>query len=452
MRNDLAFWRKLMPLLLPMVLQNIMQSLVSASDVMMLGLVDQTSLAAVSLASQVQFVFSLFIFGLTGGAGILAAQYWGKQELPAVEQVQAILFRVLVGVAAAFTGAALLMPRMLMRCFTPDPQLIAIGSRYLIMVGLSYLLSGISSTYSCVMRNCGQAPAAAIISSLAVLANIGLNAVLIFGLLGAPKLGVLGAALATTLTRAMETLAILLYARSRSPIRLRRRLLLRRRIPMTGEFWAQTWVVLANNLIWGVGITVGSVILGHLGEDAVAANSIAVVIKNLVSSLSFGLASGGGVLVGNELGAGHLDSGKAYGRRIARQSILIGAASGALLICLTPVIIRVSELSPQAQGYIRWMIVVCAVNLAFMSHNNTTISGIFCAGGDTRFGLRCDIITLWCVVVPISLLAAFVWKLPVLVVYVFINMDELVKFPAVCRHFHKYRWVRDLTRQHDPIE
>lgn len=449
MKFQTAFWRKLLPLILPMALQNIMQSLVSASDVLMLGLVDQSSLSAVSLASQMQFVYSLFIFGLTAGASILAAQYWGKEDIPSVEQILAILFRTLVGIGAVFTAFALFSPELLMRIFTPDRELIAIGSRYLRMVGLSYLLSGITSTYTCIMRNCGQAPAAAGISSVFVVLNILLNAVLIFGLLGAPEMGVLGAALATSLTRAMEAVTILCYTRRRSPIHLRGKLLRMLKIPMTGEFWTQAWIVLANNLIWGVGITVGSVILGHLGSDAVAANSIAVVIKNLVASFCFGLAGGGAVLVGNELGAGRLDTGKVYGEKIVSLSLVIGVVSGAVLIALTPLILKVAELSPQAQEYIRWMIVVCAVNLVGMSHNSATISGIFPAGGDTRFGFICDIITLWCVVVPISLMAAFVWKLPVLVVYIFINMDELVKFPAVRINLRKYNWVRDLTREHE---
>lgn len=155
------------------------------------------------------------------------------------------------------------------------------------------------------------------------------------------------------------------------------------------------------------------------------------------------------MLVGNELGAGRLDAGKVYGEKIVSLSLVIGVVSGAILIALTPLILKVAELSPQAQEYIRWMIVVCAVNLVGMSHNSATISGIFPAGGDTRFGFICDIITLWCVVVPISLLAAFVWKLPVPVVYIFINMDELVKFPAVRINLRKYNWVRDLTREHE---
>ena len=145
------------------------------------------------------------------------------------------------------------------------------------------------------------------------------------------------------------------------------------------------------------------------------------------------------------------NTGRLYGEKVVNLSILAGLASGAVLIALTPVILSLAEITPQASGYLRWMIVVCAGNLVGMSHNSATISGIFSAGGDTRFGLICDIITLWCIVVPLGLLAAFVWKWPVLAVYVLINMDEIVKLPAVRVHYRKYKWVRDLTREGETL-
>ena len=160
-----------------------------------------------------------------------------------------------------------------------------------------------------------------------------------------------------------------------------------------------------------------------------------------------GLASGGAILVGNELGAGRLESGKAYGEKVTSLSLICGVISAGILIALTPLILNVAELSEQSREYLRWMIVVCAGNLVGMSHNSATVSGIFSAGGDTRFGFICDTITLWAIVVPLGMLAAFVFHWPVMVVYIFINMDEWVKFPAVRVNFRKYKWVRDLTRQ-----
>lgn len=445
------FYGRLFPLMLPIAFQSLMLSLVSASDTLMLGLVDQASISSVSLASQVYFVFSLFIYGLTGGASILAAQYWGKGSREAVEQVFALLLRPLALAGGVFSFCALVIPETIMGLFTPDPQLIALGAGYLRVVSVSYLLDGISNSYLCMMRNTGRAGTASLITSVGVVLNILLNALLIFGLLGLPRMGIQGAALATLITKFLCLIWAVADSVRVGEIRLRGKYLFALRLSLRRDFWHYTLPVFFNNLVWGVGITMGSVILGHLGTDAVAANSIAMVVKNLVACLCMGLGSGGAILVGNELGAGRLDTGRLYGEKVVNLSILAGLASGAVLIALTPVILSLAEITLQASGYLRWMIVVCAGNLVGMSHNTATISGIFSAGGDTRFGLICDIITLWCIVVPLGLLAAFVWKWPVLAVYVLINMDEIVKLPAVRVHYRKYKWVRDLTREGETL-
>lgn len=444
MKEQDSFWKKLAPLAFPMAFQNLMQSLVSASDAVMLGFIDQSSLSAVSLAAQIAFVVSLFIFGLTGGGSILAAQYWGKGSKEDVEQVFAIMLRPTAIVGAGFTLAALLCPQLLMRIFTPDPELIRLGSSYLRAVSLSYFLMCVNQSYLCIMRNSGQSVLASVIGSAGVVINIVFNAVLIFGLLGFPALGIEGAAIATVITRIIEFLWILFETAKPNRIKLKGTYLFGR-CRLSRDYWDQSVVVTANNLAWGIGITMGSVILGRLGNDAVAANSIASVMKNLISCFCMGLGCGGAILVGNELGAGELERGKEYGGRVVKIALISGVVSCAILVALTPVIVLLADLTPKAQEYLRFMIVVCGINLIGMSNNTAIISGIFTAGGDTRFGLICDIITLWVIVVPLGLLAAFVFAWPIQIVYVIICMDEIVKLPAVWKHYKKYKWVRNLT-------
>lgn len=443
LRQD-DFWKKLAPLAFPMAFQQLMQSLVSASDAVMLGLIDQSSLAAVSLATQIAFVVSLFIFGLTGGGSILAAQYWGKGSKDDVEQVFAIMLRPMALVGFLFTVTALTAPQLMMRVFTPDPLLIKLGSEYLRMVSLSYFLMCVAQSYLCILRNSGRAMIASVISSVGVVLNIALNALLIFGLLGFPEMGIRGAALATVITRIMELIWVLWETGKPDRIKLRRRYLFGK-CDLSRDYWNQSVVLTLNNLAWGLGITMGSVILGRLGSDAVAANSIASVMKNLINCFCMGLASGGAILVGNELGAGQLEKAKVYGGKVVKMALASGAVSCVILIVLTPLISQLAELTPQAKEYLRFMIVVCGVNMIGMSNNSAIISGIFSAGGDTRFGLICDVITLWVIVVPLSFLAAFVWELPLYVVYAFIYMDEIIKLPAVWKHYFKYKWVRNLT-------
>ncbi len=444
--DNRLFWKKLLPLVFPIAFQQLMSALVSTSDTLMMGLIDQASLSAVSLATQITFVVSVFVFGLTSAGSVLAAQYWGKGSKPDVEQVFAIMLRPLALVGGVFTLAALFVPELLMRIFTPEPELIGLGCKYLRAVALSYVLMCINQCYLTILRNSGRATTATIISSTGVVLNILLNAILIFGLLGLPAMGAAGAALATTLTRLVEFAWVLWETARPGRIKLRRSYLFGK-CSLSREYWKHGTILTANNLVWGLGISMGSVILGRLGSDAVAANSIAMTMKNLVNCFCMGLASGGAILVGNELGANNLETARRYGGKVVRLALISGAVTALFLVAMTPVIASLAELSPKSQEYLRWMILVCAINLIGMSNNSAVISGIFPAGGDTRFGFLCDTITLWGIVVPLGFLGAFVWELPIWVVYIFINMDEWVKMPAVFHHYKQYKWVRNLTRQ-----
>lgn len=188
-----------------------------------------------------------------------------------------------------------------------------------------------------------------------------------------------------------------------------------------------------------------SVIMGHLGSDAVAANSIANIVKNLVACFSLGLASGGGIMVGNELGAGQLEKAKKYGAKLCKFALVSGCVSGLILLAISPLILHFSDLSETATEYLRIMIYICSYNLIGYAITSTTIAGIFCSGGDTKFGLKCDAVVMWCITVPLGMISAFVWKLPVVWVFFIVNLDELLKVPVAYLHYKKYLWVKDLT-------
>lgn len=210
-------------------------------------------------------------------------------------------------------------------------------------------------------------------------------------------------------------------------------------------YWKYSLPILGNQLAWGCGFTMYSVVMGHMGSDAVAANSIANIVKNLIVCFCIGIANGGSILVGNELGAGKLSKAKEYGGKLCRLSIAGGVAAGIILLAFSPFILNFVSLSNQAAEYLKWMFFISSYYLIGKSINSTTIGGIFSAGGDTRFGLICDTVTLWCVTVPMGLIAAFVLNMPVLAVYFVLNLDEIVKLPVVYKHYKEYRWVRNLT-------
>ena len=203
--------------------------------------------------------------------------------------------------------------------------------------------------------------------------------------------------------------------------------------------------LLLNQIGWGGGVTMYSVIMGHLGTDATAANSIASIIRNMVASLCWGIAAGVGIIIGGMLGRNELKEARKAGGSFVRFSIITGVISGLFILALTPLLLKIISLNTQSEYYLKYMMFMASYYIIGNSLNSTIISGIFPAGGDTRFGMICDIITLWCVVVPLGLLAAFVWRLPVLAVAVILTLDEFVKIPAVYVHYRKYRWVTNLT-------
>ncbi len=440
------FYRKLRGLVFPIAIQNVMTALVSASDAFMLGFVSQTSLSAVSLATQIQFVHNLFMLALTIGATTLAAQYWGKGDTDSVEEILAIVLKISMAVSVVFFIAAMFFSGFLMRIFTNDIRLIQAGIPYLRIVSVSYLFMGFSQIYLCIMKNSGRTAKSTIYGSVAVVINIGFNVIFIFGLAGFPAMGIAGAALATTVSRALELLLTIYENMHRSLVCVRLKYIRNSSKKLKKDFWHYTTPVLGNELVWGCGFTMFSVIMGHLGSDAVAANSVANILKNIIACVCNGIGIGAGIIVGNELGKGEMERATEYGNRLFKLAVFAGAVSGLILLAVSPVLrIFTGSLSAQAHSYLKNMMYICTYYMIGKSVNATVIAGVFCAGGDTKFGLKCDAVTMWVILIPIGMITAFVLKLPIMVVYFIISMDEIIKLPAVYRHYKKYNWVRNLT-------
>lgn len=457
LRHD-VFYNQLSSTVFPLVIQAFMLALVSATDAVMLGMVDQTSMSSVSLGGQVQFVLNLFILGITGGLSILTAQYWGKGDYETIERLIPcnLLYMMIIGLL--FTTSAGLAPGHVMRILTNDERLIACGSAYLRAVALSYVLCAISQVYLTVLKTTGRAGTASCISSSAVALNIVCNAVLIFGLLGAPKLDIVGAAIATVIARAVELIWSILAVRNKTELTMpdnERKLvkisihwerILEQESELIRDFWKYTGPLLAASLVWGVAYTLYSVIMGHLGGDAVAAHSVTGIAKSLIACMTRGLGNGAGILVGHVLGTGSLARAKHLGGRLTRLSILAGVITGLSLMLLSPLIIRLAPLTQTASGYLQGMLIFCGINLMFQSVNHTVLDGVFCAGGDSAFDMYGNIGAMWCFSLPMGFIAAFVWKLSPVAVYCIMNLDEIVKIPAVYLRYKRYLWLRDLTK------
>ena len=435
--------KEIVRLALPIALQQFMTALVGACDAIMLGKLSQDAMSAVSLATQVTFVFNLFMFAFMAGENMFVAQYYGKGDYTGISQVFSLVTKICGCIAVVFLAGTLFFPEQLMRILTNEETLIVLGSEYLRVIGISYVFSGIAQTFLAIMKNCGAVNMSTLINGVMVILNIALNAVFIFGLSGFPKMGIKGAALATVLATVVQFLWSVGYVLCR--IRAVKFSLRSCEKKLFGRFWQKAVPLLINNLAWGIGFSMYSVIMGHLGTDAVAANGIANISKNLVVCFCLGLGNAGSIIVGNRLGADRLQEAKEVGGTLTKTAIIAGIVSGLVLIALSPFITKMVDLTPTARGYLQKMLLICSYYIAGKSVNCMTIGGIFAAGGDSKFGMLCDSVTLWCIIVPLGCICAFILKLPVMVVYFVLNLDEIIKLPVVYKHYKKYKWIKNLT-------
>ena len=420
---DTHFYKKLWTLMVPIMVQNLMLALVAVADAFMLGGLDQNYMSAVSLATQIQFIQNMFLSAATAGLAILGAQYWGKQDIKALDDIFALAIRICGIVSVLFFVACAFFPRYLMLIFTNEPVLIDYGVSYLKIASFSYLLTGFSQCYIVMMKISEHAGTAAAVSSITVLINIMLNTIFIYGAFGIESMNVRGAALATLISRVVELMLSITFSYRPGYIRLKIRELLVRNKELSADFMKCSGPILGASLVWGIGFTSYSTFMGHMGTDAAAANSVAAVVRDIICCLSAGISSAAGIMIGNELGAGNLKRGKAYGIRMAKLSFLCGAVMTVLMA-----------------------VSVLAFYMIGRSVNEIIINGVFGSGGDTMFDMYSLAVTMWGIAIPLAVAGTYFLNWPVVVVYACTCVDEVGKIPWTLIHFKKYKWVKDLTR------
>ncbi len=444
--DNKLFYRNLIRISLPIALQSLMLALVAACDALMLGRVAQEQMTAVSLATQIQFVQNMFLSAATAAGAILGAQYWGKGDKRTLEDIFDLMLIFCGMVSILFFLACELCPGALMSIFAGDKQLISIGSSYLRIAGWSYLITGVSQCYLTIMKVTENVRAGAAISSAAVVINIVFNAILIFGLFGIPAMEARGAALATTIARVIELAICLLISARSTYIRPAFGRMFKVSKELVKDFFRQCLPLMGGGLCWGIGFTSYTAIMGHMGVDAAAANSVAAVVRDLVCCMCNGIGSAAGIIVGNELGAGRLELGKKYGIKLTKLSFVIGFISTGIVLAVTPLVVNGVLLTDKARDYLIWMMVIMSFYMIGRCVNTVTINGVLDGGGDTIFDLYSLIVCMWMIAIPLALCGAFVFHWSPLAVYACTCLDEVGKIPWVMLRVRKYKWVRDLTR------
>lgn len=456
LKQGRSFYRDLIFLCIPIVLQNLVTTSLAMVDTFMVGMLGETPLAAVTLANLPIFVIQFVVFGLQSGSAVLISQYWGHQDTNSINRVMGVSAMMAAAASTLFALILFFFPSQIMGLLTNDPTLRDIAAEYGRIVGFSYIFNSITSIYVGAHRSMENPKLGLIVFSISMLANTLLNWVLIFGHLGAPKLGVVGAALATLLSRVLEFVIMAIYAVCTKRFRLRPSLLLRPGRDMMRRFLKYATPVVFNETLWGLGTSLYPTIMGHMdgSTEILAAYAVAGNIDRFCSVGIFAVAAAASVIIGREIGAGRSERVYDVGKSLLGVSVTMGAAVGILMLALTyglakPFIFPIYpafQSCPGAAEVTVLMLTIVAIFLPCRAFNTTSIVGVLRGGGDVRFTTAIDVIPLWLIAIPLAVFSGLIAKLGILWVYLSIEAENIVKFFLGIWRLRSKKWIRDITR------
>ena len=377
----------------------------------------------------------------------MIAQYWGKKDKTMVKNLFGMILKWSFAISLVFFALAMLIPGQLMRIYTPDKNLIEIGASYLRAVGVSYLFSGITQCYYLKMKIEGNASKSVIISIVTLVADVVLDIFLIYGFAGVPKLGANGSAYSTVVVEFIAIIWCIIESHRKENIHIDLGALKWFSSSVTKDWFKLVLPMLGSGLAWGLSISMHSLIMGHLGSNATAAASITSVMLELVTCVCKGISAGTGIIIGKLLGQSLFDKAKAYGRKLCYISVWVGGIHLLLLCILGPIATMFFVLTETARRYLIIMLIFTGIYVFAYSINTVIVCGIFPAGGDAKYDAISVFLATWCFALPLSLLGTFVFDWPVMVVYIVMSIDEIVKLPFLYPRYKKYLWLNNLTRE-----
>ncbi len=453
MKRGRAFYHDVALLALPILLQNLTTTFLGLIDTFMVGTLGEAPLAAVLVANTPVFVIQLVIFGLQSGSSVLISQFWGKGDTDSINRVVGLGCYLAGAISVVFAAVMFLLPEPLMGLLTDNQELVPLAAEYARIVGFSYIFNSITGVYVGAHRSMENPKLGTIIFSLSMCANTFLNWVLIFGNLGAPALGVAGAATATLLSRILEFIVMASYALTNRRFRLQPALLLRPGRALLQKFLRYSGPVVCNETLWGLGTSLYKVILGHMegSTEILAARALAGNIEDICSVAIFAVAGTSAIVIGREIGAGRRDTVYEVGAALDTLAMLCALVIGALLLLCTwflfPWLLYPAfQLSPAAGDIATMMLTFTGLFLALRSFNSVNIVGVLRGGGDVRAATAIDLTPMWCVALPAAALLGLVFRLDIFWVYVGIELEQIVKFFAGIWRFRSCEWINDVTQ------
>ena len=436
----------LFTLALPISLQNLLTCSMSFIDILMIGQLNETAIAAVGIANQFVFMFIVIQYGIHSGVSIFTAQYWGKKDTSRIKHLSGLGIMAGLGVAALFSFGALVFPSAMVSLFSRDAAVVSLGAGYLRIVGISFAASAVIFSFMCNLRSMGFVKVPMVASMVAVSLNIFLNYVLIFGNLGFPALGVTGAAIATCISKLVEGIVIIGIVYSRGyPLAGPLAEMFNFDFKFLKQVFHTCWPVFLNELFWVTGISLYKLVYARMGTQSIAAVNIVSTIEELMYIPFFGIFHGGSIMIGNSIGQGRAQDAFKYGQFLLISQFIMALAAGGLMILFRGDILSFYNISDLAYANAHTLMLVAGLVFWLKTTNFANIVSVMRGGGDTRFGFFLDLTGVWCIGVPMAFFAAFYLNLPVYWVMALVAIEEIYKLIVGIPRFLSRKWIRNLV-------
>ena len=446
LKQEKSFYKMLLAIAVPAAFSQLINQAIPLTDTFMLGMLGEVEISAATIANVPFFVLSLMIFGFQSGSSMLTSQYWGSGNTRAINKIMGVCLYICTGLTLIISLVFTFFPAQVIALCTNIPSISAIAQEYLQIVAFSYLLNAISLIYISTQRSMENVKIGLAIQIVCVLVNVVLNYILIFGVFGAPKMGVLGAAWSTVFSRVLELVLVVIFALN-SKFKLDFKAIFQPGKAIFADFFRYSSVVVLSETLWALGVAVFPSVFGRLDEISLAAYTIVGNIDRVMFSIAMGISTAAGVIIGKRIGEGQTrEQVYSQGGALLVLSVFAGLVCIVLLLALSPLIFPVLKLEPQTMDIARDMIIISACAVVARAFNSTGIVGVLRSGGDTKIVLALDFIGLHCLTIPLVLLAAFVWNAPPVIVYLFVSLEEPFKFGGVLYRFKSKKWIKNLTR------
>lgn len=446
MFKDKEFFLTIISLVIPITLQNLISSSLNMVDNLMIGKLGENAIAAVGLVNQYFFIFMLCLSGINAGAGIFMSQFWGRKDNLNICRMLGLDLVLSILASLIFSFTAFVFPEAIMKIFTKDIVVINLGVKYIKIIGITFIFTGISQAYSTALRCIGVAKPPMFASLVGVIINAFLNWILIFGHLGFKAMGVGGAAIATSIARFVEMMFVIIYTYGfNKVVSAKLKEMLSFNYDFVKIYFKTSLSVIINELVWAIGLTVYSIIYAKIGISAVASMQIATTINNMFMVLCIGLATAASIVIGNKIGAKEEDLAIEYATKLGILAPLIGLITGIALWISSPFIVKAFNISEETLKLTITVLRIMAVFSPLRFFNVLMIVGIFRGGGDTTYSMLVQLGTVWCFAIPAGFIAVLYFKLPLDKVFFIICLEEVIKVGFEAKRLHSRKWIRNVV-------